>query len=881
MDDYLYDEPGVSGKDNVIDEESIDDPLGQMEQMLAQGMAGKSEDFLKEMESSAAKSHKVAMLEEKRAELKEQEEEQEVVADEATYEEESFEMMEKPVLSSKRGQSAKAGGGSVHFEPFEESKESTQRPQSSPAGKGSSAYKSSMKSPTDTPSSPTSYVASPKESRSRSAAAGTASSSGGRPSTAPSHSTFAYSTPGYDPQPGKTRGRKILEGVLADIYEQKRKGANGKMLIYENALPTGQVVRHQKWKYKDEGYVAESTHPVSMDLQHHSVQDYRTFRPTSANKRLMPDGPRLKTAFLLPGQKTTEEMAGSAYDGRKLREYLHKTVADGMTKVEVAFKEWEARILEANSAQCDRLKAIHRQEMTELVSGFEAYKPSECMTRLKEADRFPPAVKAKQVTITKDQVEYVDKHLHAQWQHNDDRMHVLRTRVKNRQRDELARVRSNTRAPNELLIRVRAGQEDVIRATEKKITSKIIHADKILQSVKTSINPTAALRAQRAEQHCLKFARKGIKIMEEISSNIDKVFEEALQDYITGDLALKSASLPGSSLDPKPDGTFRGTGMAKTDTIRPHSGSYTPEVYERTINGYRYRSRSPPRGSYERDVETERRLSRPSVLSARKGKLQKGYQDFLNESQGLPYSSKQYGKGREEEVSLPGLWTTARFRRETSRMQESQDEERPITAPAGALFDGGTAGLGATEPDDSSSAGADPGAPQRPKTAAAIPSESTSKSKTKGKQGKHQSGRKNGEHGGEVAPTNAWDPSSTIGTGGFGGIGDMDDDASLGIAHDLDEEMSLADSIGEGAGAQTNKQLKDEELERAKREKRMNLMTSREKEALLKREDARKLRERIAKRRAERVRVPPNPTDELCAECDDWFSGKSKYSFAS
>ena len=373
----------------------------------------------------------------------------------------------------------------------------------------------------------------------------------------------------------------------------------------------------------------------------------------------------------------------------------------------------------------------------------------------------------------------------------------------------------------------------------------------------------------------MKFSRKGIRLMEEISDNIDKVFEDALQDYISGDTALKSASLPGSSLDPKPDGTFRGTGSSKSDSIRPHSGTYTPLVHDRTVNGYRYRSRSPPRGSYERDVETERRLSRPRVLSARKGKLQKGYQDFLNEQHAQPYSAKQYGKGRKEEVSLPALWTTARYRREATRMQETFEEERPVTAPAGALFDTGTVGLGETEPDDSSSAGGDQRANQRPKTAATT---TTSGEETKrDKQQKHRKPKKD-KDGGVIAPTKAWDPS-TMGAGEMSAIGDMDDDASLGIAHDLDEEMSLADSIGEPGGLP--QQLADEALEQAKRKKRMSLMTSREKEALLKREDARKLRERIAKRRAERVRVPPNPTDELCAECDDWFSGKSKYSFAS
>ena len=39
-------------------------------------------------------------------------------------------------------------------------------------------------------------------------------------------------------------------------------------------------------------------------------------------------------------------------------------------------------------------------------------------------------------------------------------------------------------------------------------------------------------------------------------------------------------------------------------------------------------------------------------------------------------------------------------------------------------------------------------------------------------------------------------------------------------------------------------------------------------------------RDRLAKKLAPKQRVPDNPTDELCAECDKFFGGKSKFPLA-
>jgi hypothetical protein len=886
MDDYLFDDDGMSkqGSVSIKSDDGIDDDLANMNAMLQQGLQNKSPEF----QAAVAKSKKAGLATEaaKMAEKKSGS-----VASDEVYEEEGFEEMSpSPVV-----QSAKAEGprSSVNFSgAAEETKDSQQhsqhqkqRPKSSPA-KSKNSSSSSSSSSSNSYSNGSSQRAQSAGGSSTKLPPAMAESKGGsnsppgspaagskdawedregegegskgspgrrnRPSTA--GDVFKYSTPGYSIH-SKTHGRKVLEGVLADIYERKAAGPKGKMKVYESALPTGQVVRHQRWKYDDDGVKIGSTAPVAMSMSHHDVHDYRTFRPTSANKRLMPSRPRTSEEYLLPGQRRSTDSVTNAFDGTKLRKFLHNTMAAAMTKVEVSFQEWEIRITDANTRQVDRLRAIHKEEMQGLIDGFDSYRPSETMVRLMVAEKFPAFKKGKKVIITQEQIDYVQKHLYVQSEHNEARMHVLRTKVKNRQRDEVIRVKANTRAPGELLDRTRQAQEETLRAVESKITSKIIHASKIIESVNASIDPTVLLRAQRAAEHCLKFARKGIMQMQETCDRIDDVFEEACKDYMIGDHALREAALPGSSLDPNVDGTFKGTGTAKKDTIRPHSGSFTPQVYDRNINGYRYRSRSPPRGAFEKDIETKQRLTRPKVLSARRGKLQRGYQDFLIEQQKQPYSSKQYGKGRgDEDVELPGLWTTARFKRETARMRETLEDDRPTTAPAGGMFDtAGTLGLDGTTPPLGAE-GEGRGEKVRPKTAIPFSPD------TEKKGGKSKSNT--------TANAASWDPSTMHVEVA------MDDDASLGIAHDMDDEASLADSIGEGGSGVAPLQLKDEELEEAKRQKRLSMMTNKEVLAHAKREADKKLMEKRAKKFAPKQRIPPNPTDELCAECDEFFDGK-------
>ena len=246
--------------------------------------------------------------------------------------------------------------------------------------------------------------------------------------------------------------------------------------------------------------------------------------------------------------------------------------------------------------------------------------------------------------------------------------------------------------------------------------------------------------------------------------------------------------------------------------IRPHSSTYTPQVFERKINGYKYRSRSPPRGSPQKDIETKERLSRPMPMSARKGKLQKSRNDVLINQARLPFSSKQYGKGREEGAG--GDSATVDY----TRFVKAQEEMRPNTAPPGAqdggeLFGTSPTDAGVTDGTATEAKSGTKGFPKRdkrrPKTAGSVRiSNDSDLPMVEGK----------------------WDPSTGHLEGGLAEAFEdgPDDDASLGIMQDPGDEMSIADSIGEGDIIA----LEGEDLEKAKQEKRRNLATSRELEVI-------------------------------------------------
>ncbi len=847
MDDLLYDEE-VKGESLVSSQEGDQESMGDVEALLRREKSKMTSSQKRAMEESG-KDYGDHLKEKK---LEEEE-------NEINYEEESFEEVKvsSPSLS-QRVQSAKLGS-SVRFAAVDEN--DSPRPKSSPAGRTRDAKHVDDKLPS-TVHSPIGK-AGPKRMFSPVGKEGSIEPTGSdalytppRSMSAPSTRALPYATPGYTGSPVKSAGRRRLEQVLGSIHAMKTKGryTTGEMQTFKNALPTGQVTQHQRWTYKEDGVKVEATPPLSMQLQHHSVSDYRAFRPTSGNKRLMPAKQRDTSQFLLPGQKKKEELL--FYDGKKLRHTMHDCMAKAMTRVEKCNNEWEEKVAKANFVQQGRLQKIHKAEMKELVAYFQGYKPSEFMSNLLDEDRCPRHVHGKHFTVTAEDKEYVNRQLAAQAQHNENRMHVLRTHLKNRHADELRAIKENTRAPLELLSRIRHTQEEVLEETAKKVLNKIVHAEKIIKTIDDSGDPTVLLRAQKAEEYCMTSARSGIKRMAVIADGIESVFEEALLDYIDGERALELVRGGGMDVN----AAFSGTGKAKSDLIRPHSSSYTPQVFDRKINGYRYRSRSPPRGSPQKDIETKEWLSRPKPLSARKGKLQKSRHDVLINQARIPFSSKQYGKGREGRVQaeIPRLWTSTRFARE-------QEERRPNTAPAGAP-DGG---------------GLDDGTPRDPRNAG--DTENRAKSGARGSPA--GGGKRRPKTAGNMRTTNEsvpvaegkWDPSTGHLEGALAESFDNgpDDDASLGIMQDPGDDMSIADSIGEGDFMA----LSGEDLEKAKLDKRRNLATAHELAVMERKGRAKRQRDRQAKKLAPKQRLPDNPTDELCAECDKFFSGKSKCAY--
>ena len=490
-------------------------------------------DALLQSEKSKMTSYQQRTMEKSGREYSDQLEEFKVVKEdiESKYEEESFEEVKTSLSSpSKRVQSANLDN-TVRFSPVNEKKNSP-RPKSSPAGKVKSTKYDDNKlssvpiSPNEkaepkqlfSPSGKESFV----ESKNK---VGDPPRTPPRSASAPSTRSFPYATPGYTGSPTKSAGRMRLEQVLEDIHNRKSVGkyVTGKMLSFKNVLSTGQVTRHQRWTYLEDGVKAEATPPFSMELQHHSVSDYRCFRPTSANKRLMPSKDRDTSEFLLPGQTMRDEL--QLYDGKKLRHIMHECMAKAMTKVENCFIMWGENVARANLGQQERLEEIHKGEMKELVIYFQNYKPNQFMKNLLDETKYPQHVHGKHIMVTEEDKDYVNRQLASQAQHSENRMHILRTHLKNRHRDELQAIKENTRAPLELLNRIRHTQEEVLEETAKKVINKIIHAEKIVKTIHDSRDPAVLLRAQKAEKHCMTMARAGIKRIEQTAEGMDNVFK--------------------------------------------------------------------------------------------------------------------------------------------------------------------------------------------------------------------------------------------------------------------------------------------------------------------------------------------------------------------
>ena len=165
--------------------------------------------------------------------------------------------------------------------------------------------------------------------------------------------------------------------------------------------------------------------------------------------------------------------------------------------------------------------------MKELVIYFQNYKPNQFMKNLLDETKYPQHVHGKHIMVTEEDKDYVNRQLASQAQHSENRMHILRTHLKNRHRDELQAIKENTRAPLELLpTRIRHTQEEVLEETAKKVINKIIHAEKIVKTIHDSRDPAVLLRAQKAEKHCMTMARAGIKRIEQTAEGMEKVLKK-------------------------------------------------------------------------------------------------------------------------------------------------------------------------------------------------------------------------------------------------------------------------------------------------------------------------------------------------------------------
>ena len=559
------------------------------------------------------------------------------------------------------------------------------------------------------------------------------------------------------------------------------------------------------------------------------VKDYRSFRPTSPDRRMHPTQERGEP-FLLPGQKPAEQEV--AVNAKVFTDALAKLHKDITHKIDANDSKWHHRLQTLLDGKVKQLGKVHREEMNALVEDFDKYADNRLFAdTAKGAEERKNTRYNAHIRATLEQEDYVEKHLHAQRQHNSTRCAVLTSLVRNRQVDERAVLKDSMRTPLELLKRVTDSQVDVLGTASSKVKRALLHIERLADKTKASIDPKVRLRTQRSEQHQLVVVRTAIQTLNDLCENIDHLYDRAFLDYDPDAFAReaendfensprrlqrsvsaigramispnspgkgsKSNSRPNSpgaqdsnanwaaEIDVGTRPSDKKIGSLKPHKFRAHNETMRESHY-RNINGYKYRTRSPPRGAVKKEI-TMPEEKRPSSSSYLRGHVPRGQNDILNRKNNIPYSVRQLCKGREgkEAAVLPALQTTMRLL--------SWEQQRPSTAPAGM---GGTAPLGdAHEFVDAKSIKKVVHLPaaateQRPQTAAAA-------SQVQQKHHKKSSGRgrpKSSTDAANVGESPLFRVTDEAGQAHQGWDGtayveEEDDDASVGIMQDdeLDE----------------------------------------------------------------------------------------------
>ena len=438
------------------------------------------------------------------------------------------------------------------------------------------------------------------------------------------------------------------------------------------------------------------------------VADYREFRATSADRKMRQnDNP--STQFLLPGQKPVEdEHVFSSKRFLQTEEQLRRSITK---KLEETDSVWNRRLHALLEQKVDALRILHKQEMNKLYAEFNSFKDNELFadTARDETLRRDTRYNA-HILPTAEQAEYVDKHIAAQRQHNNTRCAVLTSLVRNRQHDEVEALKDTMRAPLELLKRTTDAQHEALDTATAKVKRALLHVERLVHKTSESIDPKVRLRTQRVQEQQLVIVRTAIQTLEMLLKNIDSLYDKTFMDFDPTALVRQQESEMGASTQilhsnvdtkavrtspptspksqnrpgsPQRQESVQSSILALADMGIKKPDSVKTELHQdgsslnRTINGYRYRTRSPPRGAIAKGVEIPDETRRPASASYLRGAMTRGANEIFNAKNHVPYSERQFRKGREGKAAavLPGLLTTQRL------LSWADVPTRPSTAP--------------------------------------------------------------------------------------------------------------------------------------------------------------------------------------------------------
>jgi hypothetical protein len=452
--------------------------------------------------------------------------------------------------------------------------------------------------------------------------------------------------PSLDGSKSPFRGRDRLEYILRTLHDDK---TPVKMHMYTTTF-RDKITPHKK--IISEGTCFSPTSTLGLSMTHARVKDYRQFRPTSSDKKVHPR---------LPRQPTPVVPLGVDFRPQEFRSILEKNSKNALSKIESMDSRWNKRLHQIRDKKVNKLRSLHKEEMANLYIQFNSFKDN---------DRFLDTMKS---NSTLEQKDYVEHHAAVQRMNNHSRREKLTSLIRNRQNDEIRDLKNTMRAPLEVLKRTSDAQVEVVETTVRKVIRALDHIQKMIAVCKSIQDPVVRLRSQKTELNQLDIVRWTIHTIEELSDGCEALYDKAFIDYDEearkriSEIEDRSRSRSRSASPNRNTSNMHGSIPSVEGKFDEHSSPYTRKCYYRQVNGYKYRTQSPPRGSTKSQLNIPGETRRPHSSSLLRGHVVRGQKDIFNEKNRIPYRGTQLGKGG----AIPGKSITRQF----------PDLRRPSTAP--------------------------------------------------------------------------------------------------------------------------------------------------------------------------------------------------------